>query len=78
MPRDDFPYGIPQLMMGFTADGQSHEPARAARDRRRGVSWRKRRADRAGIPMPAVAPGANSWESGRTVQTRIEEMTLRR
>ena len=76
--RDDFPYGIPQLMMGFTADGQIHEPMLEARDHRLGVSWRKRRADRAGIPTPTVAPGANAWEGGRTVQTRIEEMAFRR
>ncbi|MBV9747738.1 MAG: DUF1264 domain-containing protein, partial [Acetobacteraceae bacterium] len=76
--RDDFPYGIPQLMMGFTADGQAHEPAVDARDRRLGISWRQRREDRAGIPMPRVEPGANSWESGQSVQTRLEAVTLKR
>ncbi len=76
--RDDFPYGIPQLMMGFTADGQSHEAMVDARDRRLGISWRQRREDRAGIPMPHVQPGANSWESGRSVQTRLEAVTLKR
>jgi hypothetical protein len=25
-----------------------------------------------------VAPGANSWESGRTVQTRLDEMDFKR
>jgi hypothetical protein len=25
-----------------------------------------------------VAPGANSWESGKTVQTRLEEMDFKR
>jgi hypothetical protein len=25
-----------------------------------------------------VLPGANSWESGRTVQTRLEEMDFKR
>jgi hypothetical protein len=25
-----------------------------------------------------VVPGANSWESGRTVQTRLEEMDFKR
>lgn len=76
--RDDFPYGIPQLMMGFTADGQVSEAMLDARDRRLGTSWRRRREDRASIPMPAVAPGANAWEGGRTVQTRLEEKAFRR
>ena len=28
--------------------------------------------------MPTVAPGANSWQSGRTVQTRLQEMDFQR
>jgi hypothetical protein len=76
--RDDFPLGIPQLMMGFTEDGQAEESSVEERDRRLGVSASRRRQDRADIPMPRVAPGANSWESGRTVQTRLEELDFRR
>ncbi|MDQ2804402.1 MAG: OBAP family protein [Pseudomonadota bacterium] len=76
--RDDFPYGAPQLMMGFTQDGQADETKLAARERRTGISWRRRRESRADIPMPAVVPGANAWESGRTVQTRLEEMDVKR
>ncbi|MBV8870001.1 MAG: DUF1264 domain-containing protein, partial [Acetobacteraceae bacterium] len=76
--RDDFPYGIPQLMMGFTQDGQINEAMLEARDRRMGVSWRRRRQERADIPMPSLVPGANAWESGRTVQTRLEELEFRR
>ena len=76
--RDDFPYGIPQLMMGFTADGQVNEAMLEARDARLGVSWRKRREARADIPMPKVDPAANGWESGQTVQTRLDEMPLKR
>ena len=76
--RDDFPYGIPQLMMAFTEDGQADEAMIADRDRRLGVSKERRRQSRAGIPTPDVAPGANSWESGRTVQTRLEETDFQR
>jgi hypothetical protein len=76
--RDDFPYGIPQLMMGFTQDGQADEAMLAERDRRLGISWKRRRTDRADIPTPDVIGGANSWESGRSVQTRLEEVVLRR
>lgn len=76
--RDDFPYGIPQLMMGFTADGQVDEAMVAARDKALGLSTAKRRAQRADIPTPPVLPGANSWEGGQTRQTRLEEMPFRR
>jgi Protein of unknown function (DUF1264) len=76
--RDDFPYGIPQLMMGFTEDGQADEAMVRDRDRRLGVCAARKRQNRADIPDPAVVPGANSWESGRTVQTRLEETDFKR
>ena len=76
--RDDFPYGIPQLMMGFTQDGQADEALVHGRDRRLGVSTARKRQNRADIPDPQVAPGANGWQSGRTVQTRLEEVDFKR
>jgi Protein of unknown function (DUF1264) len=76
--REDFPYGIPQLMMAFTEDGQADEALIRERDRRLGVSTPQKRQDRAGIPSPEVVPGANAWERGRTVQTRLEELDVKR
>lgn len=76
--RDDFPYGIPRLMMAFTDDGQAEEALIHDRDRELGVSTSHKRENRADIPTPEIVPGANSWESGRTVQTRLEEMTFKR
>ena len=64
--RGDFPYGIPQLMMGFTQDGQADEALIHGRDRRLGISTVRKRQNRADIPDPEVVPGANSWQSGRT------------
>jgi hypothetical protein len=76
--RDDrFPYGIPQLMMGLTQDGQANRQIVEDRDRRFDISSIKRRADRADISMPAVQTGANSWQSGRTVQLKLEEVTVK-
>ena len=43
-----------------------------------GVSAPHKRQNRADIPTPRVVPGANSWESGWTVQTRLEEMDFKR
>jgi len=76
--RDDFPYGIPQLMMGLTQDGQVNEAQVHDRDRRLGVSVAHKRQNRADIPTPEVVPGANYWESGRSVQTRLAEVDFKR
>ena len=76
--RDDFPYGIPQLMMAFTDDGQADEAMIRDRDRRLGYSTFRRRRSRSDIPVPDVVSGANSWQGGRTVQTRLEEINFRR
>ena len=75
--RDDFPMGIPRLMMGFTKDGQLDQRLAEARDQRTGVSIAERRRNRADIPMPALVPGCNAWESGRIVQTRLEEIAFK-
>lgn len=65
-------------MMAFTADGQADEGAIRDRDRRLGVSSQDKRRKRADIAMPEVVPGADCWESGRSVQTRLEEVELKR
>jgi Protein of unknown function (DUF1264) len=76
--RDDFPFGIPQLMMGLTEDGQADEELIRARDRRLRVSTPHKGHGRSDIPWPEVIAGANSWESGRTVQTRLQDKNFRR
>lgn len=68
---DTLPLGIPQLMMGFTRDGQLDPNAIAARDRKLGVSMQEKRQARAEIPVPQPAAGANSWETGQTPQTTL-------
>lgn len=62
------PLGIPQLMMGFTADGQTDPAMVAERDARFGVRSQDKRAARADIAAPAVLPGADAWQQGRVVQ----------
>jgi Protein of unknown function (DUF1264) len=62
------PLGVPQLMMGFTADGQADAAMIRARDERLGVSSTERRRDRADIEAPPVRPGADAWQHGRVVQ----------
>ncbi|MGN8159065.1 OBAP family protein [Salinisphaera sp. SWV1] len=76
--RDDFPYGVPQLMMAFTEDGQIDAEKLAARDRRLGVDSDKRRANRVDIPTPHVQPQANCWQSGQSVQTALHTCAFHR
>jgi hypothetical protein len=64
----ELPYGVPQLMMGFTADGQADPEMVAARDARLDVDSAQRRRDRADIESPAVLPGADTWQQGNAIQ----------
>lgn len=64
----DLPYGVPQLMMGFTADGQADEAMVAVRDQRLGVDSSERQQARLDIEAPSIDPGADAWKQGRAVQ----------
>lgn len=64
----DLPLGVPQLMMGFTADGQVNPQQVAERDRRFGIDSAQKRKARADIPTPTVAPGADAWRHGNVFQ----------
>lgn len=62
------PLGVPQLMMGFTADGQADPALIAARDRRFGIDSAEKKKQREDIPAPAIDPGADAWQHGKTFQ----------
>lgn len=64
----DLPRGMPQLMMGFTADGQADPAMVASRDKRLGVSSEEKRKQRADIAVPAIDPGADAWQAGKVIQ----------
>ncbi|MDM0110408.1 OBAP family protein [Variovorax sp. J22R24] len=61
----DLPVGVPQLMMGFTADGQASADMVDARDQRFGISSSAKRKDRESIVAPPVAEGADDWQTGK-------------
>jgi hypothetical protein len=67
----NLPTGHPLLMMGFTADGQINQGMIADRDKRFGVSAEKEKEDRQDIHPPPVLPGANSWQTGETLQLTL-------
>lgn len=64
----DLPLGVPQLMMGFIADGQADPEMVAGRDRRFDVDSAQNKKARADIPTPVVAPGADAWSQGKVFQ----------
>jgi hypothetical protein len=68
------PLGYPELMMGFTADGQADPDMVSSRDRAFDVSTEANKKAREDIPMPDVVPGANAWENGEVLQLELMEM----
>jgi hypothetical protein len=66
--HDQLPLGMPQLMMGFTADGQSDPALVEARDQRFGINSQDKRKVRADIQAPAIDPAADAWQYGTALQ----------
>jgi hypothetical protein len=64
------PLGVPQLMMGFTADGQAKPDMVEARDRRMGIDSQAKKAARADIVAPAIDPEADAWQKGTVIQIK--------
>jgi hypothetical protein len=62
------PLGVPQLMMGFTTDGQADPAMVQTRDRRFGADTEQEKRNRADIAAPSIDAGANGWEHGKTFQ----------
>lgn len=74
---DQLPLGIPQLMMGFTRDGQVDASKVRDRDTRFEISTADLRKAREPIVMPQMAPGANAWEGGKTPQLHQQLVNMR-
>lgn len=74
--NNSLPLGIPELVMGFTTDGQLRQNESAARDAEFGVNSTAFRAHRAEIIKP-VQPlaGADSWQNGYCVQLALANGT---
>ncbi|MCI8211451.1 hypothetical protein AUC61_18130 [Pseudomonas sp. S25] len=62
------PLGMPQLMMGFTADGQADPSMVMQRNKRFGIDSAAEKKAREDIPAPSVQPGADAWSDGKVIQ----------
>ena len=65
------PVGIPQIMMGFTKDGQIDEKMVAERDERFKISTSEKKQERGKISSPEIKKGANAWEQGEIRQLKL-------
>lgn len=73
------PLGIPQLMMGFTADGQLTPDKIETRDKELGISTpdvKKARMDLA-ASAPPPDPAADQWQKGMTHQLALNQMPMK-
>ena len=71
------PIGLPQLMMGFTADGQLKPDTFLIRDSDIGIKTadvRKAREDLASTAQPD--PGADAWKDGTAKQLGLTKTPL--
>jgi hypothetical protein len=71
---DKLPLGIPQLMMGFTQDGQAKREFVDARDKGYGISSEEKKKNRTDIAAPPIQPGADAWEKGEVIQLQATTM----
>lgn len=67
----NLPVGAPQVIMGFTKEGQLKPELLSSRDKRFNVSSAEKKKNREDIPMPNVDPMANAWEKGEVRQISI-------
>lgn len=69
----ELPYGAPQIMMGFTDDGQLDHGLLEKRDENFDISTAEKREQRQDIPVPDVDSLANAWERGEVRQLQITD-----
>ncbi|MDR5785010.1 OBAP family protein [Caballeronia sp. LP003] len=77
--QSTLPLGIPALMMGFTKDGQLDREHVRRRDRALNIRTADEHANREDLAKTAgpVEPGADSWQSGKSLQLVLSEVSLR-
>ncbi|MBY5580875.1 OBAP family protein [Rhizobium leguminosarum] len=77
--NSSLPTGLPQLMMGFTADGQLKPAMIERRDEALGVSTTETRSARSDLAKSAPQPDplADGWKKGTAKQLILQDMPLK-
>lgn len=68
--QKSLPLGVPQLMMGFTDDGQLDPAILGERDQRFAIDSEQKRLDRKDIQRPKIDAGADAWQKGKIFQIK--------
>jgi hypothetical protein len=68
------PVGVPELVMGYTVDGQIRESFVDQRDALFEVNTMGVRDSRVNISMPSVIEGADSWNYGYQLQYVLQNV----
>lgn len=76
-PNMTLPLGPPALIMGFTAEGQANPKLVKERDKRFNISIKAKKKNRADIPIPAIEPGADAWQTGQVVQLQLAPLSAK-
>jgi hypothetical protein len=72
--QSPLPYGIPKILMGFTADGQVDELLLKELYSRSEVRPSDMLRKREKLPTTVIHPGANSWQQGEVYQLKLERI----
>jgi hypothetical protein len=72
------PLGVPDLMMGFTADGQMDPALGRVRDSQLGISSEAKKNARNDIAAPAIQPGADAWTKGKAVELELKPLKTKK
>lgn len=64
---NEYPLGVPELVVGFTKPGQLPTAAIMERDAYFGVNSTEIKMQRSDIKVPRVLPGADAWQNGHVV-----------
>lgn len=66
--NENLPLGVPQLMMGFTADGQVNPELVKDRDKRFDINSTDKKKERTDLRAPVIVDGADAWRQGQVIQ----------
>jgi len=72
--RDPLPFGIPQLMMTFTEDGQVDDRLVHLRDQELGINTEQIRKSREYIKKPQLVEGGDLFLTGKVLQLKTESV----
>ncbi|ORY05004.1 DUF1264-domain-containing protein [Basidiobolus meristosporus CBS 931.73] len=77
---DQLPLGPPQMMMAFTEEGQVNPSLTKQLEQKYSISYESKKKDREELRQEASPPdpAADSWQSGKAYQIKVEGVDFKR